>query len=400
MTLAPGTRLLHIGPHKTGTTALQGAFHQARANLRAHGVVYAGKGRQAKEPAVALTTAGPGAGPAAPARTAWDALCEEVAGEAGYRVVISSEFFSNADAAAARAAVKGLEGGPVHVVVTLRPLRKILPSHWQQYVKHGLCLSYEEWLDSVLRRPLEECPTPEFWHRHRHDALLERWADAAGLDNLTVVVVDDARPERLFRAFEKLLDLPEGLLVPQHGGINRSLTLSQTELLRQLNRRLAEPAWAGWPRKTIVREAVVPHMQAYTPSADEPRITTPAWAEKAAAEVAEEMVTAIAALGVRVIGDLSALTPRPDGPADADVPAVIPTAAAVEAILGGIAAGSTLRPGKPEPAPEPRATPEPGLRPGTVEDRPVRKVPAEELLRIVGRRGIRRLRRGLAGGRR
>src|SRR5256885_691903 len=39
LTLAAGARLLHIGPHKTGTTAIQGAFYLARGRLAAHGVV-------------------------------------------------------------------------------------------------------------------------------------------------------------------------------------------------------------------------------------------------------------------------------------------------------------------------------------------------------------------------
>jgi hypothetical protein len=376
--LSPGTRLLHVGPYKTGTTALQGAFHSARTELAAHGALYAWKGRQAKEPAVAVTGADP---PGAP----WQALCEEVAGAGGRRVMISSEFFSNADARAARAVVKGLTGGDVHVVVTLRPLLKILPSHWQQDVKHGRCHSYEDWLTGLLRlSPDEECPTPEFWHRHRHDVLLERWADAVGRDNLTVVVVDDAEPERLFRTFEGLLDLPEGLLVPEDDGANRSLTLSQAELLLQLNRRLAERPWKAYPRRTMVRQEVVPHMQAYRPQPGEPRITTPAWAEEAAAAVAEEMVARIAKLGVRIIGDLAALTPPPAGPAHTSgtaAPEFIPTAAAVEAVLGGIAAGSAATRSR-----QARLS-------SATEDSSIRKVATKDLLRVVGRRGFRRLRR-------
>lgn len=41
--LPPGTRLLHIGPHKTGTTALQVALSKARANLESQGVRYLGE---------------------------------------------------------------------------------------------------------------------------------------------------------------------------------------------------------------------------------------------------------------------------------------------------------------------------------------------------------------------
>ncbi|MGW8066103.1 hypothetical protein ACVV2G_28460 [Streptomyces ziwulingensis] len=381
-TVAPGTRLLHIGPHKTGTTALQGAFHQARVELASHGVVYAGKGRQAKEPAAAITTADPLTEAGAAKKAVWDAFCAEVAEAGDRRVAISSEFFSQADAEAARNVVKGLGGTDVHVVVTLRPLHRILPSHWQQYVKHGLCESYEDWLDGMLRRPPYEKPTPDFWHRQRHDALLARWADAAGLDNVTVVVVDDAEPLRLFRAFEGLLDLPEGTLVPEEDdcGANRSLTQSQTELVVRLNRRLRE---LDLPRGKVVREGVVPQMQAYKPSSGEPRITTPAWAGEAAAEVAEEMVANISSLGVRVIGDLSTLTRRPGVTTASTAPADVPTAAAVEAVLGGIRAGSALELSRQAER----------SRSDSVEDRPVRQVTAQDLLRVVARRARRRLRR-------
>lgn len=392
-TVAPGTRLLHIGPHKTGTTALQGAFHIARGELAKHGVVYAGEGRQAKEPAVAITSAdalsetgagaGAGDGDGDAKLERWAAFCAEVAEAGDRRVMISSEFFSQADAGAAQATVKGLSGGDadVHVVVTLRPLRKILPSHWQQYVKHGLCHSYEDWLDGMLRKPPYDSPTPDFWHRQRHDALLARWADAVGPGNLTVVVVNDAEPLWLFRVFEGLLDLPDGLLVPEKERVNPSLTQSQTELLVRLNRRLQE---RDMPRGKLVREGVVPQLQTYEPSSDEPRITTPDWADAAAAEVAEEMVGNISGLGVRIIGDLSALTWKPGGSAAeaADAPQ-IPTAAAVEAVLGGIQAGSALATSRQERR----------ARSGELEDRTVRKVTARDLLRVVARRGLRRLRR-------
>ena len=44
--LPDGTRLVHIGPYKTGTTAIQAAFHLARKSALAQGVHYAGYGRQ------------------------------------------------------------------------------------------------------------------------------------------------------------------------------------------------------------------------------------------------------------------------------------------------------------------------------------------------------------------
>ncbi|GEA79826.1 hypothetical protein [Cellulomonas uda] len=40
--LPEGTRLVHIGAHKTGTSSVQGAFHDQRAELQAAGVQYPG----------------------------------------------------------------------------------------------------------------------------------------------------------------------------------------------------------------------------------------------------------------------------------------------------------------------------------------------------------------------
>ena len=391
----PGTRLLHIGPHKTGTTALQAAFHQARDTLREHGVVYAGPGRQAKDPAVAIARKNP----TAAERQPWEAFCTEAAEAGGMRFFASSEFFATASADAARTAVEELAGEhPVHVVVTLRPLRKIMPSHWQQYVKHGLCESYETWLDGMLRKPPYDEPTPDFWHLQRHDELIARWAAAAGAENVTAVVVDEARPLWQFRVFEQLLDLPEEVLRPQESGGNSSLTQSEAELLLQLNRKLRDRNWSTWRQGKVIREGVVPRLQSYEPAPGEPRITTPPWAEEAVAEVAERVAAGIAASGVRVVGDLDALSRRPEAPPEPVTPTEIPTEAATEAVLGGILASAALAakaaPQAPEavPAPTPAPAPEASAGRGALEDRPVRNVPVKDLVRVVARRAVRRMR--------
>jgi hypothetical protein len=44
--LQVGARLLHIGPHKTGTTMIEDALHPARERLAARGVAYPGTGRR------------------------------------------------------------------------------------------------------------------------------------------------------------------------------------------------------------------------------------------------------------------------------------------------------------------------------------------------------------------
>ena len=47
--------------------------------------------------------------------------------------------------------VHDLDPSLVQVLVTLRPVRRLLPSWWQQLVQGGLRLDYEAWLEEIYR---------------------------------------------------------------------------------------------------------------------------------------------------------------------------------------------------------------------------------------------------------
>ena len=338
--LGAGTRLLHIGPHKTGTTAVQGAFHSGRERLAAEGVFYPGQGRQPLWPILAVTGQPPLLGEPTPKISYWDLLVQAIRAASDQRVVLSSEFFAEADDATARRVVEDLGGHRVHVVVTLRSLTRILPSQWQQYLQNGYSFPYEEWLDGILSDP-PRTPTPGFWRRHRHDALVTRWAAAVGAGNLTVIVVDESDRLMLLRVFESMLGLPGGFLVPEERAVNRSLTLAEAELVRLLNEEFSRREWPGRSYSRFMRYGAVEQMKtARQPSADEPRITTPEWALSRAAAMSAEMARNIEALGVHITGDISALGRRPeDGPGAAAGTGLVPVEAAVRAALGGFMAG-------------------------------------------------------------
>jgi hypothetical protein len=339
--LAERTVLLHIGPYKTGTTALQGALRQARPAMAEHGVVYAGKERQHMRAALAVRGAKGLTGDPTPPIAHWNRLVRQVEAASDERVIVSSEFFTESSSEIARKVVDGLGGERVHVLVTLRPLAKIMPSSWQQYVRNGQRTSYDEWLDCMLNKPPYRHPTPTFWKRHRHEVLVERWASIVGPERLTVAVVDDADRLGLMRTVEQLVGLPEGLLVPEDGWTNRSLTMGEAELVRQLNVEFKRRAWPATLYKDVVRLGLVQHMQMErTPGPEEARINTPAWALERAAEIGAAAAEKIAALGVRVVGDLSLLAAAPKAREDADTTpaAVLPVSAAAEAVTAAVLA--------------------------------------------------------------
>jgi len=339
-------------------------------------------------------------GEAPPDMALWDKLVRNVREAGDQRVVISSEFFDDADDAVARRVVADLGGPRVHVVATLRPLARVMPSQWQQYLQNGLRTPYLEWLDGMLRKPPYDQPTPTFWQRHRHDKLIARWAAAAGVDNVTVIVVDGSDRMALLRTFESLLGLSAGFLVPEDEMVvNRSLTLAEAEVVRQLNEEFKSREWPGASYAKFMRYGAVRQMKARRPLPGEPQIATPAWALERVAEISAEMTRNIAALGVRVVGDLSALSRSPDlsapgrspaRPAEAGAEAgtadpVIPVEAAAQAVLGAILAGGM---GDQAAAVDGRG----------VADRPVREVDARRLAGVLVRRGRRRMRRALRPG--
>lgn len=318
--LPPSARLVHIGPHKTGTTSLQRSLHRSRDTLHQHGVHYAGPSPQPIIATLAVT-GGPGRkGDRKPKPEDWTRLTDEIRDAGDQRVVLSSEFFDHADDEAARRVVHDVTGGPIHVVVTLRPIGKIIPSQWQQWVQNGRRTPYVEWLRSLFPEPPEESTERLFWHRHSHGEQVRRWADAVGPENLTVIVADDADPDLLSHTFESMVGLPEGVLDRTEVS-NRSLTLAETEMVRQVNQYFVDHNWSGgWSEAVhanLMREGALRQMKVKRqPAPGEARVTTPAWALTRANERGARDIEIIESTGVRVIGDLPSLASVPVGDAD------------------------------------------------------------------------------------
>ncbi len=331
--LPEGTRLLHIGPQKTGTTTLQGAFHTNREALAAHGVHYAGPKRQARQAAVAVVEGRVRPGSRDAAMSAWPRLVSEVQSSQASRVVISAEMFANAKPDRIAVIAEAL-GPTTHVVLTLRPLVRILPSQWQQYVQNRLRTPYDEWLDQILRHPDSTALTPTFWFRHRHDRLAARWAEVVGPQRVTAVVLDESDRTTNLRAFERLLDLPSGILVPTDE-TNRSFTLSEIELVREFNEQFQLAGWPAGVYETLIRYGMSSYLREGAIEWPEPAITTPPWAQRAADEVAQAITAGLLASGVNVLGDVAHLRlPLRDEGDEANIAQQVDVRIAARAMMG------------------------------------------------------------------
>jgi hypothetical protein len=379
--LPAGTRLLHIGPHKTGTTAIQGALFAAKDTMPEHGVDFPAHSRHPMEAALAACARPAMMGDTVPTDKHWTRLLDAVRATGDRTSVISSEFFADAedDETIARI-VEQLGGERVHILITLRPLARIMPSQWQQYVQNGLRMGYDNWLEHMLRKAPYEQPNPSFWRRHRHDRLVERWTRAVGPERMTVVVVDDSDRDGLLRTFEALLGLPANLLRPVPDAANRSLTLAETEMLRKLNVEFRGNGLPDELYSKLVRNGAVMHMKnACSPTPQDVKITTPQWAIEAAGAIGAEMAGTIAATGVRVVGDTALLSAVPETVEKkvSGVPRIAPEVAA-QALYGALAAVAA--------APVRHSAP--------AKARTVHQTSSKELVRVLGHRCLKKLRRG------
>lgn len=332
--------VLHIGVHKTGTTAVQTALANSRDILGTWNVRYPGRLMAHREVASSVMERPLGwrtDGAKPPKSGLWSQTVAEAHDFRG-TTVISSEFFAESSVEVVDRIVGDVGADRLEVVVTLRNLGRILPSAWQQNLKSGFETPYLPWIRRMLFQDDDATRNTIFWRRHRHDELVERWVAAVGAERVTVVVVDDRVREGIFHHFEDLLDLPRDTLFDRRGEVsNRSMTLAEAAFLRRLNVAVGGAAgWRAYPNR-VQALMVKGLVEGRSPLPDEARLSTPQWALDRAAEIADEMVTRIEATGVRILGDPAVLRERMTGPEETTDDSVdLPVDAAISALMGAL----------------------------------------------------------------
>ena len=110
------------------------------------------------------------------------------------------------------------------------------------------------------------------------------------------------------RDVEQLLGLKQETLRLSVDPLNRSLTAAEVEAIRMFNVAFKAANLSNALRHKLMSRGGALLLKTRAVEPGEARIMTPAWADAAAQKIAQEMITAIAASGVRIIGDLSLLT--------------------------------------------------------------------------------------------
>ncbi|MGZ8738445.1 MAG: hypothetical protein ACXWW7_14865 [Nocardioides sp.] len=232
--------VLHMGMGKTGSSALQVAFVQNRAQLAARGIHYpvsrtdhiAARGGVVSGNGMEIVEhVAPREDDPTEATRVLEAVRREVAGADGGTVLYSSEFlylFRHTRLAEMRDVVSG-EGTTVQAVVYVRDIAGHALSSYAQVVKRRLVTeSFSDFVDSG-----------EGQYRLDLQPRLQQLRSTLGAENVTVLHYD-SEADALFAGFMRrvfgVTDLAG--FTTEHGRVNRSLTRREVEWMRYMNRGL------------------------------------------------------------------------------------------------------------------------------------------------------------------
>ncbi len=304
---------LHVGHAKTGTSYLQTVFWGSQAALADAGLHLPLRGHN--EHFLLALALRDDLDPALDSASAYalpDRLVAELRDAAPERVLISHEVLAVTDAAAAARfrsrLADQLEDYELHVVLTVRDLRRQIPAEWQQRVKTRSTVPYEEFLDLVVRR---QAGGRNFWISQDTPDVAERWRGDLPPERVHIVTTPPrgAAPTLLLERFCRVFDVDPGLLDPDVARVNESLGVAQAELMRRVNvalgKRMTEPR-AGYNR--VARNGLANRVLAQ--QAGE-QIDLPERLDEWCSDEAERIVAHIASQGYDVVGDLDDLLPVP-----------------------------------------------------------------------------------------
>lgn len=301
---------LHIGAPKTGTTYLQDRLTRNADNLAAHGVTVPTKGRGVPADLfhfrAALDLLGEDwGGPAGHAVGAWDAMVSQVQRSTG-TVIISHEILAPARPEKITKAMNDLAGAEVHIVYSARDLGRQIPAAWQESVKQGRRWTFEAFLSRI--------DSGNNWFHRALDLphVLNNWSSKLPPERIHVVTVPQERKdEQLWHRFCTAFGIDPAWAPLDSERVNRSLGIAETQLIRQLNRRLEMGV-----RREVTYDGLIREMLAEGELVNRKTVPVKLPHDRfdAIEDQAQIWIDWLTGSGVHVIGDVEDLRPRRPGP--------------------------------------------------------------------------------------
>lgn len=309
--------MVHIGAPKTGTTFLQAVLRANTETLRGYGFALAAE-KQRDVFAATNDLVGDSGTPLTKElrdEGAWDAMATRLRSSDAPTVIYSDERLASLTRRRiARVAALGTDR-EIHVVYATRELGTLMPSAWQEHVKHGSDESMIEWGERILRSDPSVASRFFFWHVHDVVRVLTRWSEAVATpERVHVIPVprQSGGSEELWTRFAVAIGLaPELDVTTAVSRSNPALDHAQVEFLRRVNEELGDalsrPAHMRWMRDVLSKDAMggLGHGQ----KARLPEHLTPDVEARAAA-----VIEYLASSEYDIIGDLDDLIPSASSP--------------------------------------------------------------------------------------
>lgn len=308
--------ILHIGTMKSGTSYIQAILRQNKRLLSRDGVLIP----RTLVPAVVDALGHRGSGKERQTEGAWARFLNLVEGWEGSSVLASQEFLSGATAKEAQGVLDTLPPDRTKVIITNRDLLRVIPSHWQTVIKNGGTWPFPEYVRLLLEGPGQDGGSEHrysrgFWKHHDVAQIIDNWAGAVGIENIRLVTVppSGAATDELWRRFSEAVGIDASRYDAEPSAkSNISLTYAETEMLREVNMRVRKPL-NPLEYRLLVNKYLANRLLRQAPdTVSEPdRPTLGAISHEKIRERADEMVDAVAASGVQVIGDIEDLRVGP-----------------------------------------------------------------------------------------
>jgi hypothetical protein len=305
-----------VGAPKTGSTFLQGLFWRNRAALLGDGLEVLGE-NQGQHYRAGKDVRGMPFDPNDPGidwTGAWADLAERAATSASASVLLTDEHLAALSADQCRHVAASLAPRELHVVYVVRDLAGLLPSEWQEYVKHGSTLTFEAWARRVLEKP-RSAEARWFWSVHDPVSVVSRWREATDASRVHVVTMPPRESPRdeLWRRFAGVVGVDPGVAHTLEAPGNTSLGLAAAEVLRRVNAALPDDL-PRWHRTGVVRDVLA--NQVLNPLAGVGRPSLPDDLAQLVEQRARHTWEQLPATGCVVVGRL----PEPRGAVPGDPP--------------------------------------------------------------------------------
>lgn len=239
--------ILHIGPHKTGSTALQNTLYRHSSELRSKGLAY-DSGIIAEHTGHHRI--------ASSLRRGNLNLFKDALDEEDLPIqVFSSEVFCTLQPAQIASMASVLNDKDITLVFYKRAYSSLIPSIWQETIKHGETHSGWEFLDAVTRQPAEVVALNA--KCFAADDTLHHWMTV--FPNARLIVKDyEAVSEHrglVSDFFASVLQQRAPFF--KSLGVNQSFKPAQVELMRQVNLCLGDAKAGSPPNKKAINPVEV-----------------------------------------------------------------------------------------------------------------------------------------------